>query len=150
MKQEIAKNLKPGDLVITYGTTEPILCVVETVSEYGAVNVHDIYNYGHYYRTYDEIFLPIKGVDSISAMYYMQKYEQLGQEYDEFRGNSLLWFDTAKPFGIEILAELKPDFCGGNSRYALLYRCMEPYEHYTEDGEEIPNSAIKKFIVLKS
>ena len=44
MKQEDAKKLKPGDLVVTIGLKDPILCVVETVSEYGLVNIHDIYN----------------------------------------------------------------------------------------------------------
>ena len=149
MKKEEAKQLKPGDMIITVGLREPILCIVDTVSEYGGVNVHDIHNEGSFFRAYDEIFRPIKNCDSISAMYYMQKYEQIGQMYEEFRNNSLLWFDTEKPFGKVILAELNPEFCGGKSRFALLYRCMEPYEHYTEDGEEIPNSAINKFLLLQ-
>lgn len=149
MKQEDAKKLKPGDLVVTIGLKDPILCVVETVSEYGSVNIHDIYNYGHFFRTYEEIFLPLKDCDSIAVMYWKQNWEQLGQMYDEYRENSELWYEDEKPFGVKILAELSPEFCGGNSRYALLYRCMEPYEHYTEDGEEIPNSAINKFLVLQ-
>ena len=149
MKQEDAKKLKPGDLVVTIGLKDPILCVVETVSEYGSVNIHDIYNYGHFFRTYEEIFLPLKDCDSIAVMYWKQKWEQLGQMYDEYRENSELWYEAEKPFGVEILAELSPEFCCGNSRYALLYRCMEPYEHYTEDGEEIPNSAINKFLILR-
>lgn len=149
MKQEDAKKLKPGDLVVTIGLKDPILCVVETVSEYGSVNIHDIYNYGHFFRTYEEIFLPLKDCDSIAVMYWKQNYDQLGEMYVEYRENSALWFENDKPFGKQILALLDADFCGGTSRYALLTRCEKPYEHYAEEGEEVPKSAITKFLVLK-
>ena len=48
--------------------------------------------------------------------------------------------EKVKPTAPVIVARLSEEFSGG--RLALLYKCTEPYECYTEDGEEIPYSAI--------
>ena len=56
---------------------------------------------------------------------------------------------TDKPTEDVIVAKLSPDFCGGKERYAILHLATKPYEHYYEDGEEVPLGAIVKWASLK-
>lgn len=58
----------------------------------------------------------------------------------------MIW-RTDKPTEDIILAQLSESFSG--SRYVLLGLCHTPYEHYHEDGEEVPFSAIEKWASLK-
>lgn len=58
----------------------------------------------------------------------------------------MIW-RTDKPTEDIILAQLSESFSG--SRYALLGICHTPYEHYHEDGEEVPFFAIEKWASLK-
>lgn len=76
MKKSEAMKLRPGDHVLIIGLDEVREAVIETVSEYGNVNVHDIDNQGHFYRTYDEFFPLLDEPISIGEMFYKQLNKQ--------------------------------------------------------------------------
>lgn len=152
MKQEKAKRLKPGDHVITMGTNKPLECVVDTVSEYGCVNVHDVDNWGSYYRTYDEIFaMPtdkqIIASMSIAEIFYSER-EKEWTEY--FTIPAEKWIIGDKHLlGKIIVAKLTDDFCGGmNGRYAVLSKNNKDGLWY-EFGEEVPTEAIERYTIIK-
>ena len=147
MKQEDAKKLKPGDHIITIGTKEPIECIIDTVSDYGCVNVHDLDNYGSYYRTFDEIFpvMQFSGL-TIKEMFYQQRK----QEWTEFFTIPYkCWAIGGEVLGEVILAKLTEDFCGGmEGRYTVLYKSKKDGLWY-EFGEEVPPEAIDKYTIIK-
>ena len=147
MKQEDAKKLKPGEHIITIGTKEPIECIIDTVSDYGCVNVHDLDNYGSYYRTFDEIFpvLNYSGL-TIKEMFYQQRKQEW---IDFFTIPYGCWAIGGEILGEIILVKLTDDFCCGNGRYTVLSKNRKNGLWYDEFGEEIPVSAIEKFTIIK-
>lgn len=56
---------------------------------------------------------------------------------------------TNKPTEKVIVAKLTEDFCHLKDSYTILRLANEPYQHYCEDGEEIPYSAIEKWASLE-
>lgn len=56
----------------------------------------------------------------------------------------MIW-RTDKPTEKVIMAKLTEDFCHLKDSYAILRLANEPYQHYSEDGEEIPYAAIEKW-----
>ena len=83
MKKSEAMKLHPGDHVLIIGTDEVIEVIIESISEYGAINVHDIYNKGHYYRSYDEFFPVLDEPISIGEMFYKQLNKQNVERSEE-------------------------------------------------------------------
>ena len=60
----------------------------------------------------------------------------------------MIW-RTDKPTEKVIVAKLTEGFCHQKDSYAILRLANEPYQHYSEDGEEIPYSAIEKWASLE-
>lgn len=147
MKQEDAKKLKPGDHIITIGTEEPIECVIDTVSDYGCVNVHDLDNWGSYYRTFDEIFPVLNSELTIKEMFYQQRERQWTESFTIPVEKWVI--GDSKPLGEIIVAKLTSDFCGGMpGRYTVLYKNKKDGLWY-EFGEEVPTEAIDRYTIVK-
>jgi len=56
---------------------------------------------------------------------------------------------TDKPTGSIILAKIAESFCYDKNRYAVLRFREYPYQHYSEDCDEIPYSAIEKWTLIE-
>ena len=58
-KEDALRTVKPNDKVLFIGLKDEggsavLVGIVETISEYGSVNLHTVGNGGHYFRTADE------------------------------------------------------------------------------------------------
>ena len=84
MNKEDAKKLKKGDHVLTIGIDKVVECEIETVSEYGSVNIHTVDNREHYYRTPEEFFPLMDENISIDEMFYRQLCKQIADERDKY------------------------------------------------------------------
>ncbi len=148
MKKEEAINLKPGDHILTIGLKDVIECIVETVSEYGSVNVHNINNKGHYFRTYDEIFHILDSNESIEIMFYKQAFDQIKQLYNNVINDA---FSTLKELlkDDDSIENLKLDY------YKKSYKIAgEKYDTilnilYPQGGKPINTKKLKDFIIQK-
>jgi len=59
----------------------------------------------------------------------------------------MIW-RTSNPTEKVIVVKLSEAFCHSKDRYAILYYTERPYPHYTNDGEEVPYSAIEMWASL--